>query len=97
MDAIVAWLDGFGTTAFRMSAGLLLALNAFGAGMIWWTRDRAVVNRWTARFLAANLVLLGTGVGALLLTTVARSTLQAFAPNVRAVLPQMAKDGAEVR
>jgi hypothetical protein len=97
MEAIVSWLDGIGSTAFRTSAALLLSLNAFGAGMIWWTRDRAVVNRWTARFLAANLFLLGTGVGALLMTTVARSALQAFAPNVRAVLPQFTKDGADAR
>jgi hypothetical protein len=60
--------------------------------LFWWSRDRAGVTRWTTRVLAANLVLLATGVGALVLTTVARSTLQAFAPSVRAVLPQPTKE-----
>jgi len=78
--AIISWLDGVGSTAFSLSAVAFVLLNGAGIAAVFLTRDRGFVNRWTSRFLAANLVLLGTGLGIPLATLAARTVVNAIAP-----------------
>jgi hypothetical protein len=80
---IIPWLDGVGATAFALSAVAFVVLNGVGIAAVLLTRDRGLVNRWTAPFLAANLALLGTGLGVPLVTLAARTAIAAVAPSVQ--------------
>jgi len=88
MDAVIQWLDGLRGTAFAVSATLFLLVNGAALAAFVLKRDRALVNRWTGRVLAANVLLLGTGVGLPLVTWVARSALVAFAPSTNTLAPR---------
>jgi len=63
MESIASSLGALGATAFRWSAIAFVLLNGLAALGVFLTRDRRLVNRWTSPLVAANLVLLGTGVG----------------------------------
>jgi hypothetical protein len=78
--SVMSWLDGVGATAFTLSAVAFVLLNGAGIAAVFLTRDRGFVNRWTSRFLAANLVLLGTGLGVPLVTLAARTVVNAITP-----------------
>jgi hypothetical protein len=77
---VVAWLDRLGSTAFTLSAWGFVILNVAGVAVIAWKRDRVMVNRWTSRFLAANLVLLGTGLGVPVAALALRSAIVTLSP-----------------
>ena len=78
--AILAWLQDVAIRAFGLSLFLLLAIDGAFALVIFATRDRAIVNRWTSRVLAANLVLAGTGIGVPVLALGSRLAIRAVAP-----------------
>jgi hypothetical protein len=78
--AILAWLQDVAIRAFGLSLFLLLAIDGAYALVIFATRDRAIVNRWTSRVLAANLVLAGTGIGVPMLALGSRLAVRAVAP-----------------
>jgi hypothetical protein len=78
MAEFSAWLDGAATRAFALSATLFVLLNATAVALVFAKRDRAMVNRWTARWVAANLVLIGAGVGLPVAAQVTRMTLAAI-------------------
>ena len=78
---ILSWLDGVGSTAFTLSAIAFVAINAIAIGTVLFTRDRGIVNRFTPHFLAANLLLLGTGLGIPLAALAARSVISAVTPS----------------
>ena len=61
--AIAAWLYDVAIRAFGISLALVLVIDLAYAMVLFATRDRGIVNRWTSRVLAVNLVLAGTGVG----------------------------------
>jgi hypothetical protein len=79
-DTIVSWLDGVGATAFTVSAVAFVALNVVAITAVVMTRDRGLVNRFTPHFLAANLLLLGTGLGVPLAALAARTVISAVTP-----------------
>ena len=78
--AILAWLQDVAIRAFGLSLFLLLAIDGAFALVLFATRDRAIVNRWTSRVLAANLVLAGTGIGVPVLALGSRLAIRAVAP-----------------
>lgn len=80
--AILAWLQNVAIRAFGISLFLLLAIDGAFALIVFLKRDREIVNRWTSRVLAANLVLAGTGVGVPMLALGSRVAVQAIAPLV---------------
>jgi len=47
------------------------------------TRSRELVNRWTGRILAANMMLLGAGLGVPAASFVAKSVVVTLAPSVQ--------------
>jgi hypothetical protein len=61
--AILTWLHDVAVRAFGLSLFLLLAIDGLFAVVLLATKDRTIVNRWTSRVLAANLVFAGTGIG----------------------------------
>lgn len=85
--AILAWLQDVAIRAFGVSLFLLLAIDGVFALVIFATRDRAIVNRWTSRVLAANLLLAGTGVGVPMLALSSRLAVRAVAP----LIPNLAR------
>lgn len=80
-DSIISWLDGVGSTAFTLSAVAFVVLNGIAIASLFLTRDRGLVNRWTPHFLAANLLLLGTGLGVPLAALAARTVITAVTPS----------------
>ena len=78
--AILAWLQELAIRAFGISLFLLLAIDGAFAVVLFATRDRAIVTRWTSRVLAANLVLAGTGVGVPMLALGSRLAVRVVAP-----------------
>lgn len=80
--AILAWLQDVAIRAFGISLFLLLAIDGAFALILFAKRDREIVNRWTSRVLAVNLVLAGTGVGVPMLALGSRVAVRAIAPLV---------------
>lgn len=78
--AILAWLHDVAIRAFGLSLFLLLAIDGVFAVVLLATRDRTIVNRWTSRVLAANLVLAGTGIGVPMLALGSRVAVRMVAP-----------------
>lgn len=74
---IVEWLSAIGRAAFVWSLGFFLIVNGIAAVAYFARRDRAMVNKWTSRVLAVDLLLLGTGVGVPMMTTMAGMTVRA--------------------
>lgn len=81
-NALLEWLARVGTSAFTYSALAFVLINGAAIAAVVVTRDRSLVNRWTGRLLAANLVLAGTGLGIPLATTVTRLGIMAVFPSV---------------
>jgi hypothetical protein len=80
--AILAWLQELAIRAFGISLFLVLAIDGVFAIVLLVTRDRTIVNRWTSRVLAANLVFAGTGIGVPVLALTSRVAVRAIAPLV---------------
>ncbi len=77
MIELSAWLEGAAARVFALCATLLVVMNAGAVALVFVKRDRGLVNRWTARWLVANLMLLGTGLGAPLVAKAVRLTVDA--------------------
>lgn len=83
MDAsFAAWLDRVGSAAFAWSLGLFVVINGAAAALFFLRRDRAVVNKWTGRVLAVDLLLLGTGVGVPVVASLTRVAVTAVTSQV---------------
>ena len=78
--AISAWLYDLAIRAFGLS--LVLVVDLGYALVLFATRDRGIVNRWTSRVLAVNLVLAGTGIGVPMLALGSRVAVRALMPLV---------------
>lgn len=76
MGEFSAWLDAAAARTFVLCATLFVAMNAGAVAMVLKKRDRALVNRWTGRWLAANLALLGAGLGVPLAAKVVHITVE---------------------
>ena len=77
---IFSWLDGVGAMAFTLSSVAFVAINAIAITVVFFTRDRRLVNRWTPFYLVANLLLVGTGLGVPLVAMAARTVVNAVTP-----------------
>ena len=86
--AILAWLQELAIRAFGISLFLVLAIDGAFALVLFATRDRTIVGRWTSRVLAANLVLAGTGIGVPVLALSSRVAVRAIAPLIPS-MPQV--------
>jgi hypothetical protein len=63
LESLLALLDGAGTWAWHLGLGLFLLLNSVAILAVLVTRSRTLVDRWTGRWLAANLTIMGLGAG----------------------------------
>ena len=79
MDAsFVAWLDAVGSTAFAWSLAAFVVVNGAAAALFFLKRDRTLVNKWTGRVLAIDLLLLGSGVGVPVVASLTRVAVSAL-------------------
>lgn len=82
LDSTVLWLDQFGTLVFWICAATLVLVNAAAVAVVLLTRSRALVNRWTGPVLAANLALIGVGVGVPVVAYAAEFVVSALSPSL---------------
>ncbi len=85
LTSMTDWLGNLGWTAFAWALGALLMLNVASVALLLTRRDRELVQRYTALWLAANLLLVAIGVGVPAITAVARLTLM----GIGAVVPDL--------
>lgn len=77
---LLDWLAQIGLRTFQWSLGLLLLINGAAIATYFVTRSRTLVNRWTTRVLAIDLLLIGAGAGVPMVTSLARLTVMALVP-----------------
>jgi hypothetical protein len=95
MTELSAWLDGAAARVFAVCATLFVFLNVGAVTLLVMKRDRAIVNRWTARWLAVNFALLGAGLGMPLAAKVVHVTVDAFSASRALTNPQAREADAE--
>lgn len=83
-------LQQLASWAFWWSFWLFVAVNAAAVAVVAIRRDRDLVNRWTSRLLAVNLVLAGTGLGIPVAAHTTRALLWVASP----LLPTVTQPGA---
>ena len=84
LDSVVSWLDQLSSQVFWTSAMALVAIDLVAVAVVMQTRSRALVNRWTGPVLAANLLLLGAGLGVPVAAFAAKAVANAVAPSLTA-------------
>jgi len=88
LETTVLWLDQVSAEVFWTCAIGLVLIDLAAVAVVLQTRSRAFVDRWTGRILAANLLLLGAGLGvpaaAFTLKLAARAVLPVFSASASA-------------
>jgi hypothetical protein len=87
-DSIAQTLGQFGSWTFWTCIAVLAAIDLLAIAVVIQTRSRELVNRWTGRIVAANLLLLGTGLGVPATAYLARSVVLVVAPSAEGTLTQ---------
>ena len=87
-DSIAQTLGQIGSWTFWTCMAVLAAIDLLAIAVVIQTRSRELVNRWTGRIVAANLLLLGTGLGVPATAYLARSVVLVVAPSVEGPLTQ---------
>jgi hypothetical protein len=86
MESLAESIGAFGSTLFRWSAIAFVIINGAAVAAIVITRSRDLVNRWTSRLVAANLLLLATGVGVPAVAQAMRMVIQGVASSQSTVV-----------
>ena len=89
LDSIAQTLDQIGSLTFWTCITVLVAIDALAIAAVVRTRSRELVNRWTGRIVAANVLLLGAGLGVPMTAYLARSVVLAVAPSVESSITQV--------
>ncbi|MEO7083947.1 MAG: hypothetical protein ABI442_21360 [Gemmatimonadaceae bacterium] len=88
LDSIVGMLDHVGSAVFWTCAVLLVVTDVAAAAVVIQRQSRELVNRWTGRILAANVLLLSTGLGVPAATYVVKTAVLAVAPSVQSAVTE---------
>lgn len=84
LETTVLWLDQVSAEVFWACAAGLVLIDLAAVAVVLQTRSREVVNRWTSRVLAANLLLLGAGLGVPAVAYTAKLAATALLPTLSA-------------
>ena len=87
-DSIAQTLGQIGSWTFWTCIAVLAAIDLVAIAVVIQTRSRELVNRWTGRIVAANVLLLGTGLGVPATAYLAKSVVLVVAPSVEGPLTQ---------
>jgi hypothetical protein len=82
-DSVAQLFDQIGWWTFWTCMAAVVVIDVLAAAAVVQTRSREIVNRWTGRLLATNLLLLGTGLGVPATAFVAKSVVLAVGPTVQ--------------
>jgi len=82
-DSIAQAFDQIGWWTFWTCMAALVVIDLVAIAAVVQTRSRELVNRWTGRILAANMMLLGAGLGVPAASFVAKSVVVTLAPSVQ--------------
>ena len=93
LESIVLWLDQTASSVFWTCAAGLVLLDVAAVGTVLITRSRALVDRWTGRVLAANLLLFGAGLGVPAAAYTVKLVASAFRPALTAAAAEPAAKG----
>jgi len=83
LDSIAQAFDQIGWWTFWTCMATLAVIDLLAIATVAQTRSRELVNRWTGRIVAANLLLLGAGLGVPAASFVAKSVVVTLAPSVQ--------------
>ena len=83
LDSITQAFDQIGSWSFWICMAVLAVVDIAAIAAVAYTRSRELVNRWTGRILAANMMLLGAGLGVPAASLVAKSVVVTLAPSVQ--------------
>ena len=75
-QSMASFFGSIGSTVFWLAATCFVVLNGAALAVFLVTRSRRVVDAWTPRLVAADLTLLGAGLGVPLLTGLAKLGIQ---------------------
>ncbi|MDZ4674966.1 MAG: hypothetical protein SGI84_10960 [Gemmatimonadota bacterium] len=78
--SFVSVLDSIRSVAITFAIGAFVVINGVALVAFLGNRSRAMVQKWTSPWLAANLLLLGVGAGVPLATGICKTVVQAIAP-----------------
>ncbi len=78
-QSFVAWLTTLSSVVVRVCLALFAVVNLGAIAAVVLRRDRALVQRWTAPWLATNAVLIGAGLGTPLLVGLTKLAIEAVA------------------
>lgn len=78
-ESLASFLSALSSKVFWFAAICFVLLNGAALGAFLLTRSRRLVDEWTPRLLAADALLLGTGLGVPLLSGLAKLGIQAVA------------------
>lgn len=95
-NTLLDWLARTGSQVFTVAAWSFVLVNGAAFAVVWMTRDRALVNRWTGRLLAVNVAIVGAGLGVPLLTSVARLAITAVSPSLHVTIPSADKERSDL-
>jgi hypothetical protein len=76
---VMQWLSALSGTVVRASIVVFIVINAVALAAFAVKRDRALVQRWTSPWLAANVLLIGAGLGTPLLVGITKLAITALA------------------
>lgn len=79
MQELAELFGTVGSSVFRWAAVLFFLVNGAAIAAFAASRSRALVNRWTPRIVAANLALIGLGVGIPAVTFCLKTVVSAVA------------------
>jgi len=86
MQGLAESLSLVASTTFRWAALAFLVVNGVAAAAVWISRDRRLVNRLTSPLLAANLLLVGAGIGVPAVAMTMRLVVNAVAGTTSAAI-----------
>jgi hypothetical protein len=78
-SSLLAFLNGLSSTVFWLAAILFVLVNGAAIATFALTRSRRLVNDWTSKLVAANVVLIGAGLGVPLFSGLAKIGVRAVA------------------
>jgi hypothetical protein len=76
---LVSFLDGLGSKVFWFAAICLIVLDGAALAVFVATRSRRLVDEWTPKLVAANVTLLGAGLGVPVAAALAKFGVRAIA------------------
>jgi hypothetical protein len=94
LESVVQWLNQVSADVFWTCVVGLILVDAAAAAVVVGTRSRELVDAWTSRVLAVNLLLVGAGLGVPVAAYAAKMMASALLPSVSVQVSDQSKTAA---